>query len=71
MGSSSSEDEDRSTTGAFPEGPPPAQTPVKEGGERTPPTGILDVMETQTVPTEESWRRWAYDFPPWKEIILT
>jgi hypothetical protein len=37
----------------------PAQTPVSEGGERTPLTGILEVMETQTTPAEESWRRCA------------
>jgi hypothetical protein len=50
MGSSSSEGEDRSTTGAFPEGPL-AQTPASEDSERIPPTGILEV-------TEGSWCRW-------------
>jgi hypothetical protein len=44
MGSSSSEGEDRSTTGVFPKGPP-AQTPVSKGSERILPTGILEVME--------------------------
>jgi hypothetical protein len=53
-----SEGEDRSTTVAFSEGPP-AQTPVSEDGERTPLMGILAVVEIQTVPMEESWRRCA------------
>jgi hypothetical protein len=35
----------------------PAQTPVSEGGEKTPPMGILEVMETQTTSEKESWRR--------------
>jgi hypothetical protein len=41
---SSSEDEDRSTTGAFMEGPHYPNT-VSEGGGRTPPTEILAVVE--------------------------
>jgi hypothetical protein len=42
--SSSFEDEDRSITRAFPEGHL-APTPVSEGDEKTPLTGILGVME--------------------------
>jgi hypothetical protein len=46
MGPSSSEDEETSTTGAFPEGPP-AQTPVIECGARRPPVGTLVVVVIQ------------------------
>jgi hypothetical protein len=46
MRSSSSKDEDRSITGAFPKGPP-ARTPVSKGGMKRSPTGILVAMETQ------------------------
>jgi hypothetical protein len=49
----------------------PAQTLVSEGGKRTPLIGILAVVEIQTVPVEESWRRWTEDFPLQRERILT
>jgi hypothetical protein len=48
----------------------PAQIPVSEDGEKTPPIGILEMMEFQTAPAEESWRRWPQDFPPWRESAL-
>jgi hypothetical protein len=44
MRSSSSKDEDRSTTRAFSE-EPPAEILVSDGGERTPSTRILAVVE--------------------------
>jgi hypothetical protein len=66
--SSSSKDEDRSIIGAFPEGSSCSNT--SEGGEMTPSTGILEVMEFQTAPEEESWHRWQQDFPLQRESIL-
>jgi hypothetical protein len=69
MGSSSSEDEDRSTTRAFSEGPP-AQTPTSEVCGRTRLRGILEVMEFQMVSAEGSWRCWQQDFPPWRGSVL-
>jgi hypothetical protein len=45
MRSTSSEDEDKSIIGAFPEGPP-AQTPASKSGTKRSPTEILVVVET-------------------------
>jgi hypothetical protein len=68
MRSSSYEDEDRSITGAFPEGPP-ARTPASKGGVKRSQTGILVAVETQMAPAEESWRHWVKDFPLRTESI--
>jgi hypothetical protein len=70
MRSSSSEDEDRSITGAFPKGPP-SQIPASEGSAKRSPTGILVVVENQIVPVEESWHHWVKDFPPQRESVNT
>jgi hypothetical protein len=63
MRPSTSEDEDRSTTGAFLEGPP-AQTLVNVGGAMRPPTGTLTVVVIPKVPTVESEHCSTMDFPP-------
>jgi hypothetical protein len=62
MRSSSSEDDDRLITEAFPEGPP-AQTPVSKGGTKRYLMGILIVVETQMAQVEESWCHWVKYFP--------
>jgi hypothetical protein len=46
------------------------QVPVNKGGEKTPLSGILEVMEFQTVPVKGSWLRWLQDFPPWRGSVL-
>jgi hypothetical protein len=68
MRSSSSEDEDRPITRAFPEGPP-TQTPTSKGGVNRSQMGILVAVETQMVPAEESWHHWVKDFPLWRDSI--
>jgi hypothetical protein len=54
--SSSSEDEERSTTGT---------TSVGDG--RRPLMGTLALVVTQMAPMEESWCHWAADFPLQRE----
>jgi hypothetical protein len=68
MVSFSFEDEDKSITWAFPEGPP-SQILMSKDGERTPPTGFLVVVEIQTAPVE-CWCHWAVDFPLRRESVL-
>jgi hypothetical protein len=66
MRSPSLEDEEGSTTGAFPEGPP-AQTSMSKGSMRRSPTGILMAVGIQMAPAEESWCHWVMGSPPWRE----
>jgi hypothetical protein len=60
MRSSPFEDEDRSITRAFPEGPP-ARASVSKGGMKRSPMGILVA--------EESWRHWVKDILPQRESV--
>jgi hypothetical protein len=56
--SSSSEDEESSITGMFPEGPPCSNT-SERGRHEEISDGDLMVVETQTALAVESWRRWV------------
>jgi hypothetical protein len=44
---------------------------VSEGGVKRPLREILVVVETQTTPSMESWRRWVENVPLWRESILS
>jgi hypothetical protein len=63
MRPSSSEDEERSTTGAFLE-EPPTQTPMSVGGARRPSVGTPAVAIIHKVPTVELEHHSVMDFPP-------
>jgi hypothetical protein len=68
MKSSSSEDEERSITGTFPEGPPCSNT--SERGRREETSDRIPVaVETQMAPAEGSWYHWAMGFPLQRESV--
>jgi hypothetical protein len=62
MRSPSSEDEERSTVGAFPEDPL-APTSMSGGGMRKPSMETSAAMVVQMVPAVESWHRLVMDSP--------